>query len=104
MENRCKIDARKGDAKSMKNERKWSRNGSPNHEKIEKSAIENARRFWYPPGATLPDFWGTVIQALKKTFRQITCKKNKKYNKGGEGIDQRRTERLGGGTAEKVVC
>ena len=41
MENQCKIDARKSDAKMMKKERKWSPNGSQNPVKIEKSAIKN---------------------------------------------------------------
>ena len=36
MKNPCRIDARKSDTKIMKNERKWSPNGSRNPPKIEK--------------------------------------------------------------------
>ena len=34
MKNQCKTDARKSDAKIMKNERKWSPKGSQNPSKI----------------------------------------------------------------------
>ena len=36
MKNPCKIDARKSDAKIMKNERKWTPNGSQNPLKVKK--------------------------------------------------------------------
>ena len=41
MKNQCKIDARKSDAKIMKNERKWSPKGSQNPCKIEKNRYKN---------------------------------------------------------------
>ena len=41
MKNRCKIDARKSDAKIMKNDGKWSPKGSPNPGKIEKNRYKN---------------------------------------------------------------
>ena len=58
MKNPCKIDARKSDAKSMKNERKWSPKGSQNPLKIEKSEVKNEVQkrsdFWKEPGRSGP--------------------------------------------------